>query len=773
MTQVYTVNAIDIPESSSTEEDCATSSDPSPGLSQSFYNAPQSPSAQEEDSYEIPSEWIQKYSYIRTLGMGAYGNVMLVKLKSKPTPPKESESNGAKFSTNEEAALSLCGASQHQPPREYSHPWEYRAVKVTRNEDVEHCGLRVSSISQSTIQELTLMQNIHGRVGENAEAVADREKHRARNPHGHHVINCEDYTSTPQRFLLVMPYANCGTLENWLQSDASDSSAPAAQCLSGQLVKALDCMHKNSYIHLDIKPENLLLFRDHNRSSGFLLRLADFGLSKYHAPFSRTFADTELVTPYFRPPEVFFAGMLTKLCDIWSAGIIFYQILTKERPFVLDPKIDFTYLYFFQLICAKIGVPTRNDLASMHVCPDKVFLDKLELVGPGLTNTGEKRNLLIERVREILLLKKWTAVQIDSACEVLRKTVVINPRLRLGSDRLLKLDFFKNVFTASRMNNEVSASGVECPESQLKAALSNLYSSDSQIAEPLKPKHYYCGIASSSPLCSSPVRSSPVTPMQSNTRAFVGTDNLSLIKNTDRLNLLSSPLNNQQSSLTQQMDSTFVSSYALSSPCAGLYSPAMRCKKSSQSVKQTSGRKSGLSLDAAPLESRPNSPHRACASSDSLQKEIEICAFVTAGPAKPSEASQKSPLPFASLTKSTLMSGLGLNASTPNRTPLGRDGLKNPLVQSLYDIESKVEGLQEDSRRAIGTGAPSLEDLPERSVRYDRQPKKRQFIELEDTDGDGASQNAENQRPLKASKNINDSRVSTVVRDFKKTRVLL
>jgi calcium-dependent protein kinase len=85
--------------------------------------------------------------------------------------------------------------------------------------------------------------------------------------------------------------------------------------------------HKNNIIHRDLKPENILLEQNKEFDQ---MKIIDFGTSLVYDP-SRTL-DEKLGTPYYIAPEVLNKNYDNK-CDIWSAGVITYILLSGMPPF--------------------------------------------------------------------------------------------------------------------------------------------------------------------------------------------------------------------------------------------------------------------------------------------------------------------------------------------------------------------------------------------------------------------------------------------------------
>ena len=139
------------------------------------------------------------------------------------------------------------------------------------------------------------------------------------------IVQVHDFAEEDQIAYLVMEFIQGRELRGYF--DAKEKFEPAeAVRIMGELLDALDFAHEAGVIHRDVKPANVML--DAQRR----VKLADFGVARIQDS-ERSAAGTMVGTPAFMSPEQIQGGKIDRRTDLFSAGVVLYQLLTGEQPF--------------------------------------------------------------------------------------------------------------------------------------------------------------------------------------------------------------------------------------------------------------------------------------------------------------------------------------------------------------------------------------------------------------------------------------------------------
>ncbi len=146
-----------------------------------------------------------------------------------------------------------------------------------------------------------------------------------------HIITIFDIGTTGDLVWISMEYVNGGDLKNRI--DLGMNPLEALELLVN-IGSALDFAHKRGIVHRDVKPQNILFRRD-----GTAL-LSDFGIAKeVQIDTELTSTGTILGSPFYMSPEQAEGMQVDGRTDIYSLGVLFYEMLTGERPYPGDTAI--------------------------------------------------------------------------------------------------------------------------------------------------------------------------------------------------------------------------------------------------------------------------------------------------------------------------------------------------------------------------------------------------------------------------------------------------
>src|ERR1700730_11446165 len=152
-----------------------------------------------------------------------------------------------------------------------------------------------------------------------------------------HDFQLTDTQGTSVKAFMVMEYMEGGTLADYIAKTVRKGLFPPASdivSLFTAIGLALDYAHQKGMIHRDIKPENILL--DKSRGTGKapgVPILTDFGIARLQGTSDSTLTRAWLGTPRYLSPEQAESHSIDKRSDLYSLGIVLYEILTGITPF--------------------------------------------------------------------------------------------------------------------------------------------------------------------------------------------------------------------------------------------------------------------------------------------------------------------------------------------------------------------------------------------------------------------------------------------------------
>ncbi|KAK2859309.1 hypothetical protein Q5P01_003929 [Channa striata] len=159
------------------------------------------------------------------------------------------------------------------------------------------------------------------------------------------VVNLHQVYEMASEMVLVLEFAAGGEIFNQCVTDQEDEAFTEEDVkrLMKQILQGVAFLHQNNIVHLDLKPQNILL-----TSSSPLgdIKIVDFGLSRIVCSHQEL---REIMgTPEYVAPEILNYEPISTATDMWSIGVLTYVMLTGISPFVGEDKQE-TFLNISQL----------------------------------------------------------------------------------------------------------------------------------------------------------------------------------------------------------------------------------------------------------------------------------------------------------------------------------------------------------------------------------------------------------------------------------------
>ncbi|TCP55137.1 serine/threonine-protein kinase [Tamaricihabitans halophyticus] len=167
------------------------------------------------------------------------------------------------------------------------------------------------------------------------------------------------------RVFLVMELVDGGTLRDLL-GERGALPVPLALSVLDPVLSALSAAHQAGLVHRDVKPENVLIGRSGTGGSASgVVKVADFGLVRAVASATHTSSSVILGTVAYLSPEQVTTGATTSRGDVYSAGVLLFEMLTGRPPYRGDTALSVAYQHVHNDVPAPStlipGIPAALD----------------------------------------------------------------------------------------------------------------------------------------------------------------------------------------------------------------------------------------------------------------------------------------------------------------------------------------------------------------------------------------------------------------------------
>ncbi len=201
----------------------------------------------------------------------------------------------------------------------------YKILKAIGKGGMAHIYTAVQGSLDRIVVIKQLMKNLDGE----AQARFKREAKLCANLNHRNIVEIYDYFREGGEQFLVMEY-----IDGYSLADIIEKQAPLEPLLAAgiarEVCQALVCAHKNGIIHRDIKPKNILISKEG------VVKLTDFGVARDIEAPDLTTTGAIIGTPFYMSPEQAGGGKAGFQSDIFSLGVVLYEMVTGKKPFVAE-----------------------------------------------------------------------------------------------------------------------------------------------------------------------------------------------------------------------------------------------------------------------------------------------------------------------------------------------------------------------------------------------------------------------------------------------------
>ncbi len=211
------------------------------------------------------------------------------------------------------------------------------------------------------------------------------------------IVNVLDVGTQEELHYIVMEYVKGKTLKDVIKQ-VGKMNYETAISIALQIAKALDCAHRNNIIHRDVKPQNILVTEDG------IMKVSDFGIAKSASSATITNTTTIMGSAHYLSPEQAKGSFIDCRTDLYSLGIVIYEMVTGVLPFEADSPVTIALKHIQEQAIEpkKINskIPDSLNLLIMKAIekdPNKRYQSAKEL-GGDLQKIKDNPNAVIDNI---------------------------------------------------------------------------------------------------------------------------------------------------------------------------------------------------------------------------------------------------------------------------------------------------------------------------------------------------------------------------------------
>lgn len=229
---------------------------------------------------------------------------------------------------------------------------KYKIVReIARSNDIVYEAVDTALGRRIALKELNVPSNLVGQARRERIERFSREARAAGRLSHPNIVSIYEFGEENGRHFIAMEYLEGQNLRDMMQVRGVLPLKEAVD-IACHILDALAYAHSNRVIHRDIKPDNIHIL------PGGQVKLTDFGIARLTEEPSLTSNGQVFGTPSYMSPEQIIGGDIDFRSDLFSLGIVLYEMLAGRKPFTGDSVVSITYAIMNAEPPPLTGVPT-------------------------------------------------------------------------------------------------------------------------------------------------------------------------------------------------------------------------------------------------------------------------------------------------------------------------------------------------------------------------------------------------------------------------------
>jgi len=216
----------------------------------------------------------------------------------------------------------------------------------------------------------------------------DRESQAAAGLTHPNIVSVYDVGAEEHIYYIVMEYVDGITLKQYLDTKGKLDYREATHFVL-DIAEALKCAHAHQIIHRDVKPHNILLNKE------LVPKVGDFGIARAITSSTITMTNQTMGSVHYISPEQARGGFVDERSDLYSLGILFYELVTGSVPFDEENSVSIAIKHIQEDI-----IPPKEVIPEL---PQKINDIIIKLTEKKPENRYQSMEELIEEIRKLNL----------------------------------------------------------------------------------------------------------------------------------------------------------------------------------------------------------------------------------------------------------------------------------------------------------------------------------------------------------------------------------